>query len=37
MSGPGTGARIYLACGVTDMRNYAAIMIMRCWRSRLMD
>lgn len=22
MIGPGTGVRVYLACGVTDMRNY---------------
>jgi len=24
-----SGLRIYLACGVTDMRNYVATMIMR--------
>jgi hypothetical protein len=24
-----SGLRIYLACGVTDMRNYAVSMIMR--------
>ena len=28
MIGPGTGVRVYLACGVTDMRNYAQRMIM---------
>ncbi|WP_234710212.1 IS66 family insertion sequence element accessory protein TnpB [Sinorhizobium medicae] len=32
MIGPGTGVRVYLACGVTDMRNYAATMIM--WSRR---
>ena len=32
MIGPGTGVRVYLACGVTDMRNYALIMIMRSRR-----
>jgi hypothetical protein len=34
MIGPGTGVRVYLACGVTDMRNYALIMIMRSRRGR---
>jgi hypothetical protein len=29
MIGPGTGVRVYLACGVTDMRNYAESMIMQ--------
>ena len=29
MIGPGTGGRVYLACGVTDMRNYVATVIMR--------
>ena len=29
MIGPGTGVRVYLACGATDMRNYAGRMIMR--------
>ena len=29
MIGPGTGVRVYLACGVTDMRNYVATVIMR--------
>ena len=29
MIGPGTGVRVYLACGATDMRNYVATMIMR--------
>ncbi|WP_081688063.1 transposase [Rhizobium mesoamericanum] len=32
MIGPGTGVRVYLACGITDMRNYAATMIMRSRR-----
>ena len=29
MIGRGTGVRVYLACGVTDMRNYVERMIMR--------
>jgi hypothetical protein len=29
MIAPGAGVRVYLACGVTDMRNYAGRMIMR--------
>ena len=29
MIGPGTGIRVYLACGHTDMRNYAERMIMQ--------
>jgi hypothetical protein len=33
----GTSVRIHIAVGVTDMRNYAANMIMRIWRSRSMD
>ena len=32
MIAPGAGVRVYLACGRTDMRNYAATMIMRSWR-----
>jgi hypothetical protein len=32
MIGPGTGVRVYLACGVTDMRNYVATVIMRSRR-----
>ena len=28
MIGPGTGVRVYVASGVTDMRNYAELMIM---------
>ena len=34
MIGPGTGVRVYLACGVTDMRNYALTMIMQRRRER---
>jgi len=37
MIGPGTGVRVYLACGVTDMRNYAATMVMRSCHRRSMD
>ena len=38
MIGPGTGVRVYLACGITDMRNYAGRMIMRSpQRQRLAD
>ena len=29
MIGPGTGVRVYLACGVTDMRNYDESIIMQ--------
>jgi hypothetical protein len=29
MIGPGTGVRVYLAAGVTDMRNYVESTIMR--------
>lgn len=29
MIGPGTGVRVYLACGITDMRNYEERIIMR--------
>ena len=35
MIGPGTGVRVYLACGVTDLRNYVARLIMRSPRRRL--
>jgi len=28
-----SGVRVYLACGVTDMRNYAEWLIMRSWQS----
>lgn len=34
MIGPGTCVRVYLACGVTDMRNYVATIIMRSRSSR---
>ena len=37
MIGPGTGVRVYLACGVTDMRNYAPTMIMRSRRVSSQD
>jgi len=29
------GLRVYLACGVTDMRNYAATTIMLSWLADL--
>ena len=34
MIGPGVGVRVYLACGVTDMRNYAGRTIMQSCRGR---
>ena len=29
--GPPTGTRVWLAAGVTDMRGYAELLVMRSW------
>ena len=34
MIGPGTGVRVYLATGITDMRNYAESTVMRSLRPK---